>query len=46
MLPSPLPHLPPPEPDSKIEYVFTDVEGKVATHAEDVLATVAKLQSS
>ena len=33
-------------PDSKIEYVFTDVEGKVATHADDVLATVTKLQAS
>ena len=33
-------------PDSKIEYVFTDVEGKVATHADDVLTTVAKLQAS
>ena len=30
-------------PDSKIEYVFTDVEGKVATHAEDVLAKIATL---
>jgi len=33
-------------PDSKIEYVFTDVEGKVATHADDVLTTVTKLQAS
>lgn len=31
-------------PDSKIEYVFTDVEGKVAKHAEDVLDTLAKLK--
>lgn len=29
-------------PDSKIEYVFTDVEGKVAKHSADVLA---KLQT-
>jgi peroxiredoxin Q/BCP len=30
-------------PESKIEYVFTDVEGRVATHAEDVLDKLKKL---
>jgi peroxiredoxin Q/BCP len=31
-------------PDSKIEYVFTDVEGRVASHADDVVQTLAKLK--
>ena len=30
-------------PEGKIEYVFTDVEGKVATHAEDVLEKIKTL---
>ena len=31
-------------PESKIEYVFTDVEGKVANHAQDVLDKVTALK--
>eukprot|EP01038_Epipyxis_sp_PR26KG_P006461 gene6461-8889_t len=30
-------------PDSKIEYVFTDVEGRVAQHSEDVLSVLKSL---
>ena len=32
-------------PTGKIEYVFTDVEGKVAKHSEEVLAKVKSLSS-
>lgn len=31
-------------PDLKIEYVFTDVEGKVGTHSQDVLSKLATLK--
>lgn len=31
-------------PDSKVEYVFTDVEGRVAQHSADVLAKLASLK--
>jgi peroxiredoxin Q/BCP len=31
-------------PDSKIEYVFTDVESRVAQHADDVLQKLASLK--
>jgi peroxiredoxin len=31
-------------PDSKVEYVFTDVESRVASHAEDVLKVLSTLK--
>ena len=32
-------------PEGKIEYVFTDVEGKVAKHSEEVLKKLTSLNA-